>query len=356
MTHQEVDRGTVSAKVNGRDIHWDVVGAKPSHLGDATLALGLMPAMQQGLDLEVGLGVSQRLLHQTGAIQELLSSWDPSMKRVKIVASPSRDSGESPSGTGLFFSGGVDSFYSLVTHRGEITHLVTINGLDNFDDTRLTEMCHTVAARERLTPVVVRTNARVAVKELDWLTFGHGAVLASVGLLLQKELGRLFVASSSRPAYLKPMGTHPDLDPLWSTETLEFVHDAMLSRTEKLRRISDDPVAMSSLKVCWRHPQRYNCGECEKCLRTMIMLDLCGRLDRCATLPSPLSLGKISRACLPSRGVVRWQRLVVEAEDAGRADLVWALRSAILRNQVKNSVRARLGDVRKSIRGVGSRS
>ena len=31
---------------------------------------------------------------------------------------------------GTFFSGGVDSFYSLLKHRDEITHLVYVAGLD----------------------------------------------------------------------------------------------------------------------------------------------------------------------------------------------------------------------------------
>lgn len=357
MSPEEAGRGYVEARVNGHDIHWRVLGAQPSHLGDAALALGLMPAMQSGTALEVGPGVSPRLLNQTDAIQVLLSSWDPGMKRVNITASPSDAPSNPGSGTGLFFSGGVDSFYSLVTHRGEITHLVTINGLDHFDDNRLADMCRAVAEEEGLQSIVVSTNARNAVKSLDWLQFGHGAVLASAGLLLQGELGNLLVASSSTPQTLKPVGTHPHLDPLWSTETLTFVHDAMLPRQKKLQHISGDPVAMKWLRVCWRAPQRYNCGECEKCLRTMIMLDLTGKLGICATLPATLDLRRVSDARLPPRGVIRWKRLLVAADDAGRADLARALRHAILKNQARNIAKqkvlttlAPIGRLRRAVR------
>ena len=62
-------------------------------------------------------------------------------------------------------------------------------------------------------------------------------------------------------------GSHPLLDPLWSTETLAFVHDGCeANRMEKVRRIAESPLLLEGLRVCVddRGPDVYNCGSCWK--------------------------------------------------------------------------------------------
>src|SRR5690606_18532962 len=86
---------------------------------------------------------------------------------------------------------------------------------------------------------------------------------------------------------------------------------------------------------CWRDPRAYNCGKCEKCLRTMIMLELNGHLERCATLPTELNLDDVESTRLLRRGVVRWRRLQKEAESAGRRDVARAIHQARVRSQVR---------------------
>src|SRR5260370_41155326 len=94
---------------------------------DAILAATLLPAMRVGGDVKIPEPGSPKLLASIGTIQDIFRSWEQrfpvysSYRRVAIhapgrltpLAGPGR-------GTALFFTGGVDSFYSLLRHREEI--------------------------------------------------------------------------------------------------------------------------------------------------------------------------------------------------------------------------------------------
>ena len=112
-------------------------------------------------------------------------------------------------------------------------------------------------------------------------------MLASVGLLFQARFRTILISAAHTYADLGPWGSHPLLDPLWSTELTEFVHHgAHATRVDKCRVLANSEVAMRHLRVCWENREgRYNCGECEKCLRTMVNLAAVGALGRCTTLP-----------------------------------------------------------------------
>ena len=69
------------------------------------------------------------------------------------------------------------------------------------------------------------------------------------------EYERLYVAGAGVPADRDPFGSHPDLDPNWSTEILEFVHEAEVDKIEKCRLIGQYEVALQTLHVCLRFPR-----------------------------------------------------------------------------------------------------
>jgi hypothetical protein len=116
-------------------------------------------------------------------------------------------------------------------------------------------------------------------------------------MLLSGQLKTMYLPATHTYAELFPCGSHPLLDPLWSTETLEIVHDGCeATRVEKVARIAQSGAALRYLRVCWENRDgAYNCGRCEKCLRTMISLRVAGALDRCATFDRPLDYGALSR-------------------------------------------------------------
>ena len=82
-----------------------------------------------------------------------------------------------------------------------------------------------------------------------------GASLASAAMLLGPSLGRLYVPSSATEATLTPFGSHPLVDPLWSIDTLDVVHDAIgVDRVDKIANIIDFEPVWTSLRVCSTNP------------------------------------------------------------------------------------------------------
>jgi hypothetical protein len=90
--------------------------------------------------------------------------------------------------------------------------------------------------------------------------------------------GRVLIGSTLAYEELGPEGTHPLSDHWWSGDMCEIVHDgAEARRSRKIDVIASHPVALAHLRVCWRlDTSAYNCGMCEKCVRTMIGLHLAG--------------------------------------------------------------------------------
>jgi len=100
-----------------------------------------------------------------------------------------------------------------------------------------------------------------------------------------------------------PSGSHPLLDPLWSTESVGIVNDgAEATRIQKIQwQIARSDVALRHLRVCWENQDSdYNCGRCEKCIRTMVNLEIAGVLKQCLSFDRPLDYRDVSRVALGS--------------------------------------------------------
>ncbi len=239
-------------------------------------------------------------------------------------------------GSACFFTGGIDSFYTLLKRRDELTALIFVHGFD----VSLTNaaLLDTISAAMRQVasafgkPLIeVKTNLReFSDRYVSW-EYYHGAALASVALLLSSRFSRVYVASTRSYAGLVPMGSHPLLDPLWSTEHTTIVHDGCeAARVEKVAAVARCDLVLRTLRVCWENPAgAYNCGRCEKCLRTMVDLRIAGVLDRCTTFARPLDLRAVSR--LPvDRKTAYFQESLRAVERLGTdPDLAKALRSSI---------------------------
>jgi len=142
---------------------------------------------------------------------------------------------------------------------------------------------------------VVRTNVRELLdRSGDWM-IAHGPAMAAVGLLLATTCGRVLIPSTDTYAMSGARGSHPLLDHLWSTESCRIEHyGAHLTRTEKIEHVAEHPRALEVLRAFWRHVDGYNCGACEKCLRTMVALEVLGELERCPAFTAPLDLEAVS--------------------------------------------------------------
>jgi hypothetical protein len=303
------------------------------------LCFSLLPAMTKLTALNISASISQRFLEAMPMVQDIYSSWIPFLKRVEIHgANPIRYTPQRERRVGCFFSGGVDSWYTFLKHREEITDLIFVHGFDiRLDDTSLYRQSHAMIERvathfnKRL--IEVQTNLRAFTdKYIPW-TMIFGPAMASVGHALSDEFGKIYIASTHSYADLIPSGSHPLLDPLWNSETLEFVHDGCeADRLAKVGLLSGFEIALQTLHVCWKNPDgAYNCGKCEKCLRTMIELKAVGALERCPTFNIPLDLRWVARMPIPddsTRRFVRENIRSLEAQPEHRR-IVFALHFAL---------------------------
>lgn len=319
----------------------------------------LIPCMRQKENLIVHAPISARLLESLETAMDILSSWNPDLSPISIEADETHVPERTGEEVGCFFSGGVDSFYCLLKNlerhphdRDSVTHLIILKGYDiglNDEDDSLWTQALSNAERvahelgKSIIPIV--SNVRVHTDQYTswgrypsgdlWGPNLHGSILASFGLCLNRSFRRIIMAAGYSYRELRPWGMHPLLDPLWSTETLEFFHDgAECRRFEKItRQVAKSPVALQILRVCWENPDgSYNCGECEKCLRTMMALEITGALEQCTTFARPFSLERFQRMILSEHVRSLYEELIPGAVQAGREDLVNVLKRS-LRNR-----------------------
>jgi hypothetical protein len=270
--------------------------------GDVVLAAVLFPAMRLGAPLIVDAPVSKRLLAGVRVIVDICSGWAPLLQHIPIEAPVVERSNQGGGGVGQLFSCGVDSFYSLLRQRADhdaVTTLVTIHGYDMKPaDTEgfafVRARAERVAAELGKELLFVETNLGEIGKKFISSAFLQGGLLASCVLGLGGVLRKCYEASTMAYRHLAPWGSHPFIDPLWSTESLELVHDgAELARHEKVYEIARTPLALETLRVCSYELE--NCRRCSTCLVTMLALDVAGALKDCPTLGPSLDLDVLEK-------------------------------------------------------------
>jgi hypothetical protein len=271
----------ISAQVGDCRLWYRVTRGYATASPDAFLAVGLMAAMasNQTLELPAPITCSPFLLGNLDKLQEIFHCWNPALRRVAVRAS----AGAPPAsrrGSASFFSGGVDGLYTFLQHEADISHLIQLHGYEYRRENRA--LGNEAEARNRAfaeargrTLVIVETNMRELFEahNVHIYTY-HGAALASVAHLLGFQ--KMRVPASCTWATMTPWGSHPTTDPLWSTEAVSLVHDGCEARRDqKMQRIGEDSASLRLLRVCPRNSV-YNCGVCEKCLRTRVILRLLG--------------------------------------------------------------------------------
>lgn len=306
---------------------------------EAFLAAALLPCMKQRATCVADGTVSPQFLSGIQEIQAVFHSWKPGLKPIEIQGvTPQVTARPEAERVGVFFSGGVDSFYSFLKNRDEITDLIFIQGFDIPRErqsirSQASEMVRKVGKHFNKGVIEVETNVRSILDQYLFWGYSHGAAMASVGLLLAQQFKRIYIAASYTEPTLVPFGSHPHLDPLWSSETLEFVHDGLeISRVGKIALLAEHDIALQSLRVCLTNPGgAYNCGRCEKCLRTMTYLRVHGVLDRCTTFSQPLDIRRVARLKATSTFFPFEESLKILEERQTDPELADALRKILYR-------------------------
>ncbi|MDQ3146422.1 MAG: hypothetical protein M3R01_05740, partial [Actinomycetota bacterium] len=100
---------------------------------DAMVTMALLPAMRMGRRLQVQGEISPTLLGRTAEIEAYFHGWDPNYQVIDVEAQRRRTAvGPAPPGllTASFFTGGVDSLFTVLAGEQEVDELVYVHGFD----------------------------------------------------------------------------------------------------------------------------------------------------------------------------------------------------------------------------------
>ena len=261
--------------------------------------LALLPAMRLGQPIHVEGALSETFVEGLKEIMEHYASSFEGFTVVPITADSYYRAEASPSSRkASFFSGGVDSFYTLLKGRDELTDIITIRGFDmslkdqvRWDQTRASAQAVADALEVQLH--AVECNFGSIIKAYGkWLEHGHGIALACVARAFAGLFGQVRVPGSEDINHQVPWGSSIFTDPKYSDERLSIVHDACeANRVDKVFSLSNEALALKYLRVCpgTRNDGLYNCCRCEKCLRTMLPFYAMGVLKDVSAFPLPLT-------------------------------------------------------------------
>ena len=313
-----------------------------SDRGEPWLVLLLPCAVVAGEDLSLDLPVDPLLLYNLQGVQRVWQSWFDWAKPINIKA-PTRTNPVTATQTALLFSGGVDAYFSLLGANPEIdrtpdaplSSLLTISGLENrsFDPEAFARDCERgeQAAgqfNKQFIPIVTNLTVLEGHNAPYRSPMSHGAELASIGHLLSNRYQNILIAASDCYAALSPWGSHPLVDPQFSSAKTKIIHDGAAStRVEKTARVCAVPEAARALQVCGNLKYISNCGKCEKCLRTMVAIDLFDMQHLATTFDwSEYSLDRVAKMFIYRQGLELYAHETRAAALArGRDDIVRAI-------------------------------
>ncbi len=266
--------------------------------------------------------------------------------------------------SGFFFSGGIDSYATFlrnrqmhpVDHPGVIKDGLLVYGLEVDDKAAFQHVNNSLAEVAQdigITLMPVYTNLYLMYRKEDekanfhfWNNKFSGAALAAVGHAFSRRLGSVYIASDfdipslalRRLECVPPFGIHPLLVPSYSSNDLHIRHDGMtLSRLQKTSLVVTCNAAFQNIRVCNQFT-RYranvlNCGECEKCIRTMLELLALGVLDKTRAFNADDVSSKLVYSLLKSPRKIHPQyylELIPKLKEIHREDLVDALKDVLV--------------------------
>jgi len=327
---------------------------------DAWLLWLLPHAFEAGEDLVLDGPVDAALLRNAHELMEVWTCWCPGRRPVRVEAQAVDTPEPQGSRTGLFFTAGVDSFFSLL-HYDEMARVHPEWSLQPVDDLiyvegydiplkdrpaldRKRSSLQAVADETNKTLLTLATNFRDTAVSLRnaWGPMVHGPAVVAAGLVLGRRWRTLLFSAAVAYDEFDPWGSTAVTDPLLSTSITRLVHyGAGSDRLRKTEFLSRFDVALRSLHVCWQDASERNCGVCEKCFRTLLAIDLAGARDRATTFPAEgFDVGRLRDVWSYSEPIVRmYKKMRDRAMTMGRNDVVAVIDDCLARPRPADSTR-----------------
>lgn len=251
---------------------------------------------------------------------------------------------------GLFFSGGIDALATLRTNRlsypsehpGSIKDALVVCGLE-IRERRIfryvLDSLSVLAGEAGIELIPIHTNIRSLGPEKDHVFWGEfwtkeflGAAFSAIAYAFAKRLTRVYISSGHDIPNIKPNGSHPLVEPNFSCYDFKIVHALInLSRFERVKLVANWELCLKHMRVCNNsqdyQPGKFNCGKCEKCVRTMLALLATGDLERASAFPfRDLSEEHVIEAInMGWNTLLFYEELIGPLKKKGRLDLVRVL-------------------------------
>ena len=341
---------------NGRDAedYWfefpQAYADEVSTTGDPFLACLLPVAVELGEPLSLCRPVDGRMLDHARTLMEAWQQWNAAHVPVPIEAEVLREPSSRGTRTACLFSGGVDSFYTVLSpHASPIDDLLVIHGAFDLMHARQPSFERVQgrlqAAADALGKTLIPSATNLLHTRLgktDLVFMSQGSMMISVPLALERRFERVLIAASIDLTWKEAWGTHPITDALLSTgSTVVEEHGFTKMRIPKTLAIAQSDVALATLRVCLFTGDETNCMECEKCLRVAIVLDLLDVIERAPTFGGRrLDLRRVGRLAIGDPHVRHYYLEMLEiCRERGREDMARAIRKALFRSRLHDPFR-----------------
>lgn len=324
---------------------------KPVQIYDGFLFAVLSKSMFSSEDLYTDLPMSIYGLRQANFLIEAWHNLNPNKySKIKIFASNICDEFLITEKQEVIsaFSGGVDACFTLARHNEkdwgtasyDLKNVLCVHGFDIHPNqyNEYTKLMH------RMLPILdhygckqfnVWTNIRETLIQ-DW-EMTHSAQLASCLHLLSEHFTSALLGSSDPyNEFDIRWGSNPAIDFLFSSSRMKLVHDgAGFTRTQKVHRISSNPVILGSLKVCWQNSADNNCGICEKCYRTRLNFLASGVVNP-SCFDQNIKLSKLFFIKIDNRSSISELKLVLHYAKQNEIKALWSflLQLVILKSNI----------------------
>ena len=308
---------------------------------DPFLMVTLPMAMEEGRDLQIHGAVSRSLLANLIEFRDYWCNLAPlRYQRIEFSATTIREDGQLVRlpGAVALFSGGVDAAFTYWRHTRKLAGTATQEikqgiFVDGFDRAsflrrdsflRAYERTRKILAAEPVPLISVRTNYRQV--EAEPFASNHLHMIASSAAFLGSCL-HLFKGVAGTGLYASTFsyheqdnlwrcGTNPVSDRFLSSAGSQIIHDgAAISRIEKTAVLAGWPAFLENARVCGKpRDDGMNCGQCEKCLRTILAaLVVSGKIPAAFPVVPTDIAGLVAKTKVNPSVRPHWQEMVAWA-------------------------------------------
>lgn len=285
---------------------------------DCFVVAMLLPAMFSGQNIIVNAPISEMLFYQIENNVTYTFSKVFEKGIIKVKPESTINPIFNPTAVATGFSGGVDSFATALQHIYDVPNELKLSHLTLFnvgsygndyeksqdifldDLKRATEFSKSL----KIPLVTIASNLNFFYNDKKQKIYNFSPrstiCLISAVLSLQKLFKHYFIASTGTIEEIK-LNKHDQYYYEWlitsflsNTNSKIYIANGNFNRVEKTKYIVDNHLAIDGLYVCaadiynekhntnFKKDSSPNCSECIKCQRTLITLDLLGKLDQFA--------------------------------------------------------------------------